>query len=240
MAFAISCESVPEKNALSGYVTRNGGLVLADGFHELFHSVSVSNSTGRLSLKPEYANLGFAALLADKHSRKPKYMQALALNLPCLSGKWVERCIAKKEIVGWEPYLLPAGESSILGGAVRSRILSQPVRDLTTAKAGVMVEARPNLWSGETVILVTGRGKAAEEKRKPYIFLALAVGAGRVERTVDYKSAKDLTAGQGRKWIFVDEKDLKAACEHLASDAVKVVVNDFLIQSLILGDLIEQ
>jgi hypothetical protein len=239
MAFAISYDEA-RKSSLTRLIRTNGGMVLLDGFHELFASEDMTH-------KPNFANLGFTALLADRHSRKEKYMQALALNLPCLSGKWIESCVAKQRVVDWQPYLLPAGESAVLDGAIRSRILSA-MPEPRNAKMVDMIETRPSLLKNSAVIFVTGRGKA-EEKRRPFVFLTQAIGAGRIEKVADLHGAKTLLHDkngelEGYKWVFVDDSQLSAAENLLRgqqgnySGRVRVEGNEFICQSLILGSLV--
>ncbi|MCJ1316024.1 hypothetical protein MMC15_001344 [Xylographa vitiligo] len=73
-------------------------------------------------LKPTYLQRGFTCLVADKHCRNQKFFQALALGIPCLATRWVRDCIAKQKLLPWEPYLLPSGDSTFLK-AVRARLL---------------------------------------------------------------------------------------------------------------------
>jgi hypothetical protein len=238
MAFAISYDEA-RKSSLAHLIHANGGMVLQEGFHELFASDSMTP-------KASYANLGFTALIADRHSRKEKYMQALALNLPCLSGRWIESCITKEDVIDWQPYLLPAGESAVLDGAIRSRILPA-IPEPSNAKMIELIETRPRLLNDSAVIFVTGRGKV-EEKRKPFVFLAQAVGAGRIEKVIDLKAVMTLldnddSQSEGYKWVFVDDAQIGQAETMLTGgidDQVRVVGNEFICQSLILGGLVEE
>lgn len=237
MAFAISYDNPIRKNELCSLITSNGGIVLSSGFHELFQADT-------MILKPKYANLGFTALLADKHSRKEKYLQALALGLPCLSGKWLEACVATGSLVDWQAYLLPAGESDELEGAIRSRVL--PIYDPANVRTADVVESRPAILNADHVVFVLGRGKA-EEKRRPYVFLTQALGAGQIHKVSDIRAAKLLLDGpDGKiyKWLFVDDRDVETAGALLTKktgrDAaktagVKVVGNEFVKQSVVLG-----
>ena len=237
MCFAISYDNPGRKNELTSLITSNGGFVLSSGFHELFQPDS-------MILKPQYANLGFTALLADKHSRKEKYLQALALGLPCLSGKWLEACIASGSLVDWQSYLLPAGESDELEGAVRSRVL--PTYDTANVRVAEVLDSRPDVLHADPVIFVLGRGKA-EEKRRPYVFLTQALGAGHVEKVSDIRAAKvllDEPDGKEYKWIFVDDRDVETASALLypktgrkaaRAVGVNVVGNEFVKQSLVFG-----
>jgi Fungal Rad9-like Rad53-binding/BRCA1 C Terminus (BRCT) domain len=254
MVFAISYEHNLRKTSLAKAIAANGGTLLSEDFYDIFVQESSPMTPSRpgtypctLTLKARFSNAGFVALITERHSRKPKYMQALALNIPCLSGRWIEACVAAKAIIDWQPYLLSAGESQELEGAVRSRVLPQFEAKSVLVKD--MIAMRPNLLQDEAIIIVMGRGKA-EEKRKPYVFLAKAAGAGRVEKCVDVKGAKALLeehAGNAFRWVFVDDKELVKAEATLLSKSkgrqskeVRVVGNEFLCQSLIMGRVWEQ
>jgi hypothetical protein len=171
-------------------------------------------------------------------------LQALALGLPCLSGKWLETCIASDSLVDWQSYLLPAGESDELEGAIRSRVL--PTYEPLNVRIVDVVESRPDVLNADAVIFVLGRGKA-EEKRRPYVFLTQALGTTHIEKVPDIRAAKvllDGPDGKDYKWVFVDDRDVDSARALLTSKpgrgatkdaAVKVVGNEFVKQSLVLG-----
>ena len=286
MAFAISYSSQKEteKANITRLILENGGRVLDEGFDELFilpalfptspsksprRTIStISNTPTPLTLCPSATNLGFTALIADIHSRRAKYMQALALNIPCLSGRWIFDCISRNQLLAWDRYLLPAGESAFLDGAVRSRTFSNSHTTSTDAAVSRLkdtIEQRPRLLDGHSVVLVMGKGKA-EEKRKAYLFLTHALGARRVERVRDVAAAKRLVeGGEEWGWVYVEDGKLEGARQELVRDVeerkgkkrkrggalaggngdgrkggVKVVGDDFVVQSLILGALLEE
>ena len=238
MAFAISYDDDSRKTALTHLVQSNGGTVLYDGFHEVFDPITCE-------VRPGKTDMGFTALLADKHSRKQKYMQAIALSLPCLSGSWIKACIGKERIADWKPYLLPAGETDLLDGAARSRIMPA-YPEATSARFADMVEMRTNLLIGTDVVWLNARGKV-EERRRAYYFLLQVAGAGSIEKVADLNVAKELLNGENGKsfsWVFVDDRDMKAAkgaLEKLSDKerCVRVVDKEFLCQSLILGSLLD-
>lgn len=78
------------KESLSEMIAAHGGRVVEDGLHDLFDP---SAGAGALTLKPEFEGTTFCAVLADEFSRRVKYLQALALGLPCLATKWIEHCV---------------------------------------------------------------------------------------------------------------------------------------------------
>ncbi|CEN60180.1 hypothetical protein ASPCAL02621 [Aspergillus calidoustus] len=286
MVFAVSYGDKSEaKYRITKMILENDGRILEDGFNELFElplnapfttpakppGFRAAGSNVNLRLKPGVEEVGFTCLIADKHSRRPKYMQALALNLPCLSDRWVEDCVVKNRILDWELYLLPAGESSYLNGATKSRNLTP--YPTSTAKLSETVAARPNLLSGQSVLLITGRnGKADEERRKAYLFLTYALGASKIERVPDSQSARAILEQSQNEdgtstwdWIYIDDDD--KATNVMATSAggsvlskkrrksrlmestngdglglgtnVRVVGNEFVCQSLILGRLVD-
>ncbi|OOF94385.1 hypothetical protein ASPCADRAFT_516623 [Aspergillus carbonarius ITEM 5010] len=273
MVFAVSYgENNDAKSHVTKLILENDGRVLEDGFNELFELPPAAPSTtptksrassesGHLRLTGGAADVGFACLIADKHSRRSKYMQALALNIPCLSDRWIEDCVARRQILDWEMYLLPAGESTYLNGATKSRILAP--YPATEARLSETIAGRPNLLHGQSMLLVTGRsGRADEERRKAYLFLTYALGASRIERVPDLKTARAmLSTGDGSwDWIYVDDDDralVKAmslgstgsrkrkrsrltesiTSDDLGMDNVQIVGNEFVCQSLILGRL---
>lgn len=218
MVFAVSyVDDDAGKMRVSQLIMEHGGRII-DGFNELFEfpsNVPLATPTTQQSTHPTQnknirltrsaEDLGFACVIADKHSRREKYMQALALNLPCLSGRWVEDCIAQNRILDWEMYLLPAGDSTYLNGAAKSRILTPTLA--VNARFSHTIAARPKLLDGQSVLIVMGRGKE-EEKSRAYIFLTYALGASRVERVYDLKSAntfldQESKAGHDGSWDWV-------------------------------------
>lgn len=294
MVFAVSYgDNNDTKSRITRMILDNDGRILNDGFNELFDlptnaplatpsksPAPGANETRRhLRLTRGAEDVGFACLIADRHSRRPKYMQALALNLPCLSGRWVEDCVAQGRVVDWELYLLPAGESSYLNGATKSRMLAP--YPASEARLPDVISARPNLLADQSVLVVMGRGKADEERRKAYLFLTYALGASRVERVPDVKSARTVLDQQGDTankcewdWIYVDNDEKASAIATILgaplsgsqkaqpiqkskkrkrtelsesinnndlglNTNVKIVGNEFVCQSLILGKLFD-
>lgn len=282
MVFAISLgDQDTHKSRLVKMISLNGGQILQDGFEELFDypasvpavtkaetlsQTEVSEEAIEFRLASKYENTGFTCLIADKHSRRAKYMQALALNVPCLSRRWIEDCVEHNRIVNWEHYLLPAGESSFLYGAIKSRVLSPVAAD--KALFARTFEARSKLLDKQSVLLVLGRGKT-EERHKAYIFLMYALGVAKIARVLDLKSAKTLLRKQSQKgsrwdWLYVDDSE-ESIAETMMGDpyetatadtgkkrkrstlfmetqgdvraSPRVISNDLVCQSLILGKI---
>jgi len=261
MTFAVSYVAHErEKDEVTKAIFDQGGRILPDGFDSLFNSTK-GEENERLSLSPSAKSVGFVALIADEHSRKAKYMQALALGFPCISGHWITACVIKNAVVDWSPYLLCAGQSSILGNAHKSRVLAP--YSAQEAKLEDTFASRGKLLEGKSVLLVTGKGKGSE-KRKAYTFLAHALGPARVSQVVDYQDArKKLHQDEDWDLLYVDTHE-KAAEEAVfgtptvsssasrkrkrgptavddspAPKKIKIISDETMIQSLILGQLLD-
>ncbi|KAK4203766.1 putative DNA repair protein [Triangularia verruculosa] len=291
MAFAISFQSkkpgetndqyksrMESATALEKRIAQAGGKVLANGFDELFElspgkSVTstpvTSPAKGQVSSEIQLTSAGYAtgftALIADGHSRKVKYMQALALGLPCIAPRWVTMCLDKEELVDWSSFLLCAGQSAFLGDAIRSRSLAP--YDPATARLADVVAQRTKLLRGSRILAVVKR--SVESKKMAYVFLARVLGASLVraytvdEAKVAVKAAEE--AGQPFDWVYVDGKSVEQALFSTASTAggnkkrkrvsmpapgaennepplkkIRTLDDELVIQSLILGRLIEE
>ena len=204
MVFAVSyVDRDAERRRVSKHIQSNGGILLEEGFHELFDlDTPIGLPQGRtpfngqeaqngLRIKSQWANAGFACLIADQHSRKAKFMQALALGIPCLAGRWVEDCLRQRAIVPWDSYLLPSGGSGFLRGAIRSRTL--PFVDPESALFSETIARGPKLLHQQSVLFLTGSGKAVE-RRKTFLFLVHALGASKVTPVPSLATAEALTA----------------------------------------------
>jgi hypothetical protein len=271
MAFAISyVKQDKEKSYVASLITEQGGRILEEGFDKLFESASSSKSRtqttdedAELALSAIAKSVGFAALISDEHSRKAKYMQALALGLPCISGRWIITCATKGEVVDWTPYLLCAGQSSFLGNAIRSRTLTP--YSAIGANFPEIFDSRKKLLNGKSILLVTGTGKA-EETRKAYGFLTRALGPARVGQVVDNQQArKKLLEDNSWDLLYVDKNENAAeaavfgaagpassgskkrkrgptAADETTGPApkkIRVISDEVMIQSLILGQFLD-
>lgn len=268
MAFAVSyVKQQDEKDMISAVIAEKGGWILEDGFDILFEPNPASKSRPRsgimedLTISAAARPIGFVALIADEHSRRVKYMQALALGLPCISGRWVLECISKDKIVDWAAYLLCAGQSSFLGNAIRSRTL-QPysATEITFFEKFAM---RKQFLKGKSILAVTGKGSNAE-KRQHYLFLMRILGPSRLEQVADLKQARKALLENQQSWdlVYVGDNE-KMATEALFSQApsasaaskkrkkrpissatepapekVRIISDEVVIQSLILGQLL--
>ncbi|KAJ2902388.1 hypothetical protein MKZ38_000634 [Zalerion maritima] len=241
MAFAISFQSrrkdesdrhyhqrTKESENIANSIIHHGGHILATGFDELFEvpspqALASANPTPTstptrsqqhttLKLKDSSRCFGFAALIADGHSRKVKYMQALALGLPCISDRWISMCIKKGDVIAWDTYLLCAGNSSILGDAIRSRHL-EPYPALQSKFSNV-IKDRVKLMEGQSILLVLKKTqRKKEEQKKAYLFLAQVLGAtlGRAETIPEarLKMREKENSGEPYDWVYFEGDDVE-------------------------------
>ncbi|KAB5575792.1 hypothetical protein GE09DRAFT_1093359 [Coniochaeta sp. 2T2.1] len=235
MAFAVSFQAKRPGESASSYAARTeaaerlvkkiekaGGRALEDGFEELVKlatdmSVTASPASsaassppqaadGDVSLTPRACSLGFTALIADGHSRKSKYIQALALGLPCIAAQWITACLDSGTIVDWAPYLLCSGQSTVLGGAYMSRNLAP--YDACTARLAQVIETRPRFLEGHTVLFVIQKSEKTDERNimASCVFLARVLGATPCraysidEAREKMKASKD--AGRPYDWVY--------------------------------------
>lgn len=272
MTFALSSQSdKPEqqRTRLESRVVQAGGSVLKDGFQELFEQSAITNTTNTmmvdwddpLKLVRTSSSCGFTALIADGHSRKPKYMQALALGLPCLGNQWIAACLNKGEIVDWEPYLLCAGSSAVLGNAIRSRIL--PPYSAVDARLADVIEHRRRPLQDQSILVVMDAKKRRGETKQQYMFLVQGLGPSTMSRVSTAQQAREALrererAGQPFDWLYIDKsagtaesvlspprssgskKKKQVAAEAPVAGDIRVLTDELVIQSLILGRMVEQ
>ncbi|KAK8013634.1 hypothetical protein PG991_009227 [Apiospora marii] len=183
MVFALSFNSQDDarKQFTESLIQRASGMILVTGFDELFKPACLgfpqrpSSFTGArsLALKPDFQAAGFTALIADSHSRKAKYMQALALGLPCLSATWISTCISRGKLIDWTSYMLCAGSSRVLGGAIRSR--NVPIYEAGSQTLLKVLEEKPAFLRDMFILAVLENG--SERKHMPYLVLLQMLGA---------------------------------------------------------------
>jgi len=287
MAFALSYgRDDDERIRITKLITQHGGHTLQSGFHELFEASDIPESMpsspgsraassrdgdeSPLRLTTEAQSFGFVALIAHSYSRSEKYVQALALSLPILHGRWIFDSLAAGRPLPRAKYLLPAGESMYLSGAVRSRTLIES--SLDGIKLPSTVANRERLLQGGGVLLVVnGKGKDREKvTARIYAFLSLALGASQVRLVSSALEAKErVDRDEGMwKWVHCDDKSTAAVRRVFAGNGasrkknrvegdaedgregefglsiglekVRLVGNEFVLQSLILGTLIEE
>ncbi|KAL7795392.1 hypothetical protein V8C37DRAFT_374360 [Trichoderma ceciliae] len=278
MVFAVSMspdkENKKTRANLETKIKQAGGLILESGFEELFEPCTVTgiydvpgaDAGESLGLSTPSLNYGFTALIADAHSRKVKYMQALALGLPCLAYQWIITCLDKGALIDWEPYLLAAGSSAVLGNAVRSRCLGP--YDAAVARLVETLEQRSKLLLGEKLLAVVdsrrarneGKKKKSDLEKQPYLFLVQALGpsiswVSTIHQAREMLEAHD-KAGEPFTWLYMDAsigtvesvltkpepagKKRRRSQGLPATRNVRVLCDELMIQSLILGRIAEE
>lgn len=270
MAFAVTnIDRAEENDRIKYYISTNGGDILSTGLDELFHIPALPRTTSPADLNadtsfrltPAAKDIGFTCLIADKHCRTAKFIQALALGIPCLSTRWVTHCVAKQRLLPWAPYLLPSGESAFLGGAVRSRVL-HPF-DVEKATLSDIVGHRPRMLNDASVLIIMEKGQEKSMQQHPLI--AHALGARKISRAISDASAAKAVAdaqamGEPWDWVFSYDKEREVEEKLFGGNSTgkkrkrgrgsesgclstkgktRVVGNEFVIQSLILGMLVE-
>lgn len=281
-------DSDEARKQLENQIVSNGGRLLGDGFDELFNIPPLElASTSKKTLLNSFfrptqtaQTLGFTCLIAASHNRKPKYIQALSLGIPCLATRWVYDCISKQRLLPWQFYLLASGDSHFLAGAAHSRIL--PAYDPKFATLVKIIANRPKLLEGESVLMIL-RPKE-EEEMKFFTLVMYALGARIVAKASSLDDAsralakhppKDGTTSWDRIWISEHEakaekylfgrtsttstttislsKKRKRGRQSYSTGAPtptaggaileggkkQVIGNEYVIQSLILGQLVE-
>ncbi len=249
MVFTLTNIANPEDlSRTQTQILTNNGRILENGFDDLFHIPDLARPTSPTKTKdltfhllPTSQTIGFTCLITDKHCRRAKYIQALALGIPCLSSRWIADCLKHHRLVPFAPYLLPAGESAYLHGAVRSRVLS-PFPTETTSLAA-LVDARPRMLRGSSILLIMQKGE--EAKMKHHNFLTHALGAARVAKAPSADAAAKVVAESGAwDWVYTHERETETEKvvhrgRRRGGERVRVVGNEFVVQSLILGRLAE-
>ncbi|ODV92532.1 hypothetical protein CANCADRAFT_1123 [Tortispora caseinolytica NRRL Y-17796] len=91
-----------------------GGTILADGFANVISEDACFRKDSTIN------KTVFGCVISTSHSRRWKYLEALALGFPCLSVRFIEDAILNNTLPPWERYLLAAGSSLKCEGAIVS------------------------------------------------------------------------------------------------------------------------
>ena len=223
------------------------------------------NTSSSFGLKANYFHKGFTCLVADKHCRNKKFFQALALGIPCLATRWVRDCIAKQKLLPWEPYLLPSGDSTFLN-AVRARLLPSYATS-TAQLSTIVSHRPNFLAGSSVLLITGKGKEEQKMIAYPFIAYALGavkvskvVGLDAVRQTLAAATA----SGEEWDWVCYHEGETfgdgvgRHPVEAVLSGSsdkgrkrkgsggvpaltlggrTRVVITEFVIQSLILGQL---
>jgi len=253
MVFALSFNSEDEaaKQFTKSLIQRASGKILVTGFDELFeptclglaHKSSSSTEARSLALKSDFQATSFTALIADSHSRKAKYMQALALGFPCLSAKWISRCISRGKVVDWSSYVLCAGSSRVLGGAIRSRDIL--IYEASSKTLPETLEERPAFLRNMFILVVSEEG--SERNHMPYLILLRVLGATVVgARSLEQARTKMESSTHAFDFIYITgqgasaEQSRRSTNNNYPLRGIRVLTGETLVQSIILGRLLEE
>ncbi|EPS39860.1 hypothetical protein H072_6352 [Dactylellina haptotyla CBS 200.50] len=222
-----------EKASLTAMLQRYGAYILEQGFEEIFETID--GDTTDLVPRQGVDEIGFTAVISDRASTTSKYLQALALGIPCLAVKWVEDSVTTGMPLPWQDYLLPAGESQYLDGAVKSRVIDWV--DIKSASFVTMFSRRKRLMDAMNVIFHDGSGKRKNDVQ-PFAFLIHAMGPAHVQYTKSVEGVNDLLKVKNSKthWHFVFSKEDKArfSVKRKGRDPapVRIVGDEWLKQSV--------
>ncbi|KAF3932952.1 hypothetical protein ABW20_dc0102130 [Dactylellina cionopaga] len=144
------------KISLTSILKRYGAYILENGFEELFETFDSDNT--ELIARQGVDDIRFTAVISDRASTTSKYLQALALGIPCLAVKWVEDSVANGLALPWQDYLLPAGESLYLNNVIKSRVIDWI--DINAATFSTMFSRRKRLMDGVNDLLKAKSPKA--------------------------------------------------------------------------------
>ncbi|KAK8120367.1 chromatin-binding protein RAD9 [Apiospora kogelbergensis] len=204
---------------------------------------SSSTEAKSLALKSDFHAAGFTALISDRHSRRAKYMQALALGLPCLSAKWISTCVSRGTVVDWSSYVLCAGSSRVLGGAICSRNI--PIYEASSKALPETLEEKPAFLRKMRILAVLQKG--SQRKHMPYFVLLQMLGATLVGAK-SIEEAMTGTEGSGHTFDFIYTPGQGANAENSRSitnynyplHGTSILTDETLIQSIILGRLVQE
>ena len=219
MAFSLTnIASSTDLERAKSTILSNGGTILENGFAHLFHIPSLDRTgSPRKSDADQVFHLtaastskyAFTCLIADRHCRRAKYIQALALGIPCLATRWITDCVAKGRLLPWSAYLLSAGESTFLGhGAIRSRML--PDFDPMSTTLTDIVDQRPLPLQNASVLLLIRKGD--EDRTEHYPLFTFAMGPAHVAKVTTVEAAvREVREAAGAvtpwDWLVVYDKE---------------------------------
>lgn len=111
--FSVTMASHENAKSINAAIVENSGWLVED-----FEDVLAIEPDGRAIWKADGA-FTFAAVIAARPLRSPKYLGGLAVGWPCLSFQFVLDCIAAGRFLdNWKDYVLAAGDSIALDSPI--------------------------------------------------------------------------------------------------------------------------
>ncbi len=232
----LKSSSATLRQDLQRKIETNGGAYYEGGFEGMFtrSPYAENDEVPPLILTPDAAKLKLAVVIADSHARRAKYLQALALGLPCLHHGFIDDCLREKRIVDYRPYLLSAGEAFYPGSNVfmsMSIRLSEP----TTLEALIM--QRRTVLNGKTMIVVAGDTDEEHTATRLHLFLAWAMGVEDIMscRNLDEAYHILLRKEEGKIWDLVSVQNANNDVAKRTDMVDRIVTNERIVQWLVMG-----
>ncbi|KAL2315603.1 DNA repair protein crb2 [Schizosaccharomyces pombe] len=177
-------EDAYDRSALETVVQDHGGLVLDTGLRPLFNDPFKSKQKKLRHLKPQKRSKSWnqAFVVSDTFSRKVKYLEALAFNIPCVHPQFIKQCLKMNRVVDFSPYLLASGYSHRLDCTLSQRI--EPFD--TTDSLYDRLLARKGPLFGKKILFIIPEAKSWQKKIEnteqgqkalAHVYHALALGA---------------------------------------------------------------
>ncbi|CCG83149.1 BRCT domain protein [Taphrina deformans PYCC 5710] len=227
------------RDKLERSIRDHGGVLLGTGLETLFEPTPYSDDHDIAPLRPTTLarSLRGAFVVADNPSRKAKYLQALALGLPCLHYAFIGACVGAGRVLDPRTYLLSAGEGRIEDGLVSMSMVPVDL-SLTTSLVRALA-GRRRLLCDRTMIVVTGSDPTS---RKIHLFLSWAMGCADLTECATIEDAHHLLVRpeDGKRWDYINVQELEDthAVRELRVDLRgRVMTNEDVVQSLITGRL---
>ena len=241
LAFAVTIQcDTNVRLQIEQKIRSHGGRIMTDGPQELFERTGFADYDGApLRLTSSAASLHGAIVIADGPSRRSKYLQALALQLPCLHYSFIESCIQRKQIIDFRPFLLAAGEAHF---GTHSAMMSVSCRMSFEARGLVSsLDARRTPLAKRNVIVVIGSDSETRKARRIHLFLAWAMGCSNLTQCDSLDEAHHLLKfpEQGDRWDIVSVQEAGDADTLIWRDLEGcVMTNEDVVQSLIKQSLV--
>ncbi|KAL4253141.1 hypothetical protein ABKN59_004146 [Abortiporus biennis] len=240
------------KDKLFTSVRKHGGMVIddwgqvfnLDGNHALSGKRWSANSEDVVLLQE---GLDRIFLISDDANRKPKFLIALALGIPCVSLEWLNDSVSEEKDKDWRPYLLPAGFCESLHARVSQMV------DLDWGNSPAHLgeiggnKVPSKVFKDQTILCIsqdfvplpkisrkgTSDAEKAKEAHRLVPRIILCMGASYVEAVGDPKFASKLL----KKFDYVVVKE-ESDVDRYASNEVNCVHFGWVKDCLIAGRLL--